>query len=256
MKLYLTVSSLLVSISISYCQVGLNLKASKTPLISEVEFLLGPSKILQDGYGHYNKINESKVGYLLSSRFVHPIATHWNIAAIALLERKGSKTSENYLTSPYASYNHPTNLQPPVPTTATTILDDYYLSFCIMPRFLLGERTHVQIGIGPYFSLLRKSVHNYTVVQNGQVEFREEFSPDNGLKKNDAGISFCLGYSFPVNARILFNVQLLENYGLMNITTLYPSAIRNNSLSLLFGLTFKRYSQRRESRPRLGNILN
>ncbi len=207
--------------------------------ISGFELYAGPSIVSQNGYGTIHGSPQPKTGFCISANLNHKLLRKLELTANVRYEKKGSKWSNTFVTGTYSGYNQPTNSPPFVETTALTVLDDYYLSFGLMPRIAVGKKNHFKIGAGFYYGVLKRSIFDYKIIQNDKIEFSQRISPDRYVKNNDYGLDLSVRYTTPFRKRTALSFQLLNSIGLMNITTIYPTKINNVTLSLLFGISLR-----------------
>ena len=231
---------LLSCLSILIINVAKSQDIERKLFISKLEISAGISSVTQTGYERHGHSYNFKTGNILSIGIVHSFSKKWDVIGLVRWENKGSEIYKDFLLSPYAGYNMPTNNQPLVPTTAHTISDDNYITFSIMPRYSLSK--HWQIGLAPYYSILNNAASDYYVIQNGQLEL-EQASIDYFIEGKDYGVSLSLGYSFPITSKSKLSFQLLDNYGLKNLYSVYDAygtSIRNSTISLMIGFTLAR----------------
>jgi Outer membrane protein beta-barrel domain len=213
------------------------------PRITSIEILLGPSSSTIRGISpsisnlgggvYHNNTVMNKIGYSFGIGLVHNFNKHFDLRARLLWERKGIEEKTDSIaitpsstligTGPLASYN----------------TQNDYITISIAPQLLLGKRSRINIGMGGYFSILKESrITNeyfypspHTVYNTGNFD------------KYDYGLSFSAGYSFPLKKQLLFTIQLMDNYGVKQISNWHTNysilpELYNHSYSLMIGIQF------------------
>ena len=204
------------------------------PIISEIEVLIGPSSVFIHGNEKFDSNGELKVGYAGGLGFIHNFGRRVALNARILWERKGFRQSQEISYTPISGSS-------PVTGTIKSNTNNDYLTVSVMPRLAFGRFRRFYIGAGVYYGSLRKSKttdhYFYPTPYNATINSK------NGFDRYDGGLSFSLGYTFPFRKKVSFTIQLLDNYGLRQISKFYnlnPGylPIRNNSYSVLFGVNF------------------
>ena len=230
--------------------------------IDRVEVFAGPG--LSFNYG--NKFVENykdenvqnrrvlKVGYNIGMGLYHPLSDRIDINARVQYEQKGNK---NELNVP---------LNPVNDDTRVVISSEYsyrYLTLSAMPQIKIGKNRQFMLAIGGYFSRikqLRGYDRTHTLRDNSIEEgyFKARLFRDlrgdgavysftwmpalTGIEKNDYGAILAAGYSVTINKKQCLTIQIIDNFGLININKdrPYDQEEKNHTVSLIIGYTFKR----------------
>jgi hypothetical protein len=225
-----------------FAQDTLNLaKYYPKPRISSFEFLIGPTLVGLRGYPsppqsaglatYYVNSLQTKISYSFGVGFVHDLNAHFDIRVRLLWEQKG-----------YVERLDSINVSQPPPYSWTHInVNDIkinYLTLSVIPQVLLGNKSKVNIGIGPYISTVMSAkmdsrFYNGTPPITFQVK---------DLNKYDLGITLNLGYTFRFKRGMQFTIQFSDNYGVTQLSDYlrnfqYP-AWYNQSYALLLGIKF------------------
>ena len=207
---------------------------SPRPIISKIEFLIGPSSVSIHGNEEFDKYGVPKLGYAAGIGFIHNFGRHLGLNARILWERKGFRRSEDITYSPGVGAS-------PVTGTITNNTSNDYMTVSILPQFIFGKVGRFNIGAGGYFGSLRRSITTDHYFY--PVPYNVTTTSKNGYDKYDAGLSFNFGYTFPFRRKVSFTIQLLNDYGLRQISKFHnfnPDflPIRNNGYSVLVGVNF------------------
>jgi hypothetical protein len=163
------------------------------------------------------------VGILFQYNFTKNISLLSNIA----YERKGGKIG-------ITAYIY--NLPPGLDKDQCDRLD--YLTFPILVRVILRKKINYFINTGPYFGYLIK--HTYTIEWENNPTIIEDITERN--KRFDIGISLGLGLSVPIRKKISVSLEVRNNLGLYNISSLpvvNDGTIKTNSTNFLFSCNYK-----------------
>jgi hypothetical protein len=204
-------------------------------LISSVELMAGPAISFLRGapYVDNNEITTRslKLGYTFGISIVNPLKQNFDLAVTLVAEKKGSISTFN------STYFDPVSQS----MKSGTVENDYIYNCISMPIILgysIGKRKKLNFGVGIFTSYITKQT--MTIFRNPQGPGGVEDQTDLNTKF-DFGAALKLGYGIPISDKAIFNIQILDTWGLIN-TRADPNygVIKTNNTSLLFGVTFKR----------------
>ena len=196
------------------------------PLISKIEVLTGGSFI----YGVWKDSQSShavKIGYSANIGFVHEFNSRVGINVKLLYEDKGIK---DILYSPY---------DPPSVSKSITDITLNYLTVSVLPRYSLDQKNQFYLSIGPYFSYLLSNKYSAELYVDGELFQKSSYrsTKSSTFKEYDFGATALIGYDIHFNQRIGGTIQVLYNAGLINASKPEITPFRNNTISLLLGIT-------------------
>ena len=109
-----------------------------------------------------------------------------------------------------------------------------YLTLPVLIRYNFNEFfTGFFMNGGVFFSYLI-NVANYIDSKKNDLDFNDLF------KKFNSGLSLGLGYQIIINKKTKLNLELRDNFGIINISdsNLLGSSIKNNSINLIANINF------------------
>jgi opacity protein-like surface antigen len=111
-----------------------------------------------------------------------------------------------------------------------------YLTLPLLASFSTNGKSRLYFNAGPYLGYLlsQKNIYNTGLKKT-------EDNTDN-TKKIDFGLTFGLGLKIPLGNKLLLDLGLNDNFGLINVqkeTAVYNSSIKTNSFGLQLGLQYK-----------------
>ena len=180
-----------------------------------------------------NNAQKLKIEYAVKVTLIHSLSKTFELCTSLLFERKGIKS---------------TAISSIETVRITGDRTNDYLTLSLIPRYMIGKQPRFNIGIGGYISLLKSSKTAYVYDSSG-VRRQYYGAAEPHYRKYDFGISLEVGYIIPLNQNKLITIQILNSNGLIDIdrydrySSSSPSLVsmsRNNSLSLLVGVRFKR----------------
>lgn len=225
-----------------------------TKVFSKIEILCGTSvlaptldSIYLTVYYDNNKLQKTsanktlKIGYLFGMALSHSLTKKFEINSRILFKRKGHK----------GSFTETWQITPPMFITGSNTfnVNSDYISFSIIPKYALGRKNRISIGLGGFWNYLLRSNFEINYFE-GNPNKDVRYSQTKEYKKYDAGLSLNIEHDFRIKKNIFLNVQLLGNYGLVNtfdrplyndkrnfdIRSQASSSVRNNSVSLIVGI--------------------
>lgn len=110
-----------------------------------------------------------------------------------------------------------------------------YLALPILCRTSFGNKKHFFINAGPYFGYL---VQQGTVTFGDNIATRHERN-NARIKQVDFGVSAGLGYNVPLSKKLMFSVELRNNLGLYNVSSVPvfgDGTVKTNATVLLLGV--------------------
>jgi len=104
-----------------------------------------------------------------------------------------------------------------------------YLTLPILIRYNFDEFFNDFFINGGVFISYLIDTSNYIDGEKNDLDFNSLF------KRFNSGLSMGIGYQIEINAKIKLNLELRDNFGLINIsnTTLIGSSIKSNSINLI-----------------------
>jgi opacity protein-like surface antigen len=196
-------------------------------LISKVEILTGGSLVY--GVWKGSEVPHAfKLGYSANLGLVHSLDRRFELNVRFLYEDKGIRSC---LESSWSD-------DPPVIAKAITDITLNYLSVSVVPRYVMGDRGKFYVGIGPHASYLKNDRLRQEVYLNGELFQRSGAKPAKlGFKRHDIGMTIMGGCNLHVKNRTSATLQILYNAGIMDATHSGMTRFKNNTLTLLVGIT-------------------
>lgn len=114
-----------------------------------------------------------------------------------------------------------------------------YVTIPFQWSYRLGTKIKYQFGIGLYIGYLLKEEQVITGL-NGKINKTEDLTTT--FKNFDFGFSSSFNLYIPIKDALSFRVGLYENLGMINTSDVNmagDTAIKHNSIGLIFGLNFK-----------------
>jgi len=200
-------------------------------VISRLEFLVGTNLIYGRGSEYIKEDRVGKFGFRGSVGFVHTFNSRWELDAKISYENKGYK-NEVYSENP----------GPPPTDKLVEDLTLNYFTLTFLPRYTVIPNGRFEVGIGPYIGYLSTiRLRQKLYFQDAPVsEYSTRIDPGETYKELDFGASFMMGYNIRFKERVGFCVQFIYSLGLIDITDPTVAAVRNNTFSLLIGISLKK----------------
>jgi hypothetical protein len=110
-----------------------------------------------------------------------------------------------------------------------------YLTLPVLLRTSFGKKKHFFINAGPYVGHL---VQQGTVTSGDQIATRRERN-NARIKQVDFGLSTGLGLNLPLSKKLMFSVEVRNNRGLYNISSvpvIGDGSVKTNATVLLLGV--------------------
>jgi len=110
-----------------------------------------------------------------------------------------------------------------------------YLTLPVLLRTSFGKKKRFFVNAGPYLGYL---VQQVTVTSGDQIATKREYN-NARIKHVDCGLSTGLGLNLPLSARCIFSVEVRNNRGLCNISSVPvfgDGSIKTNATVLLLGV--------------------
>ncbi len=114
-----------------------------------------------------------------------------------------------------------------------------YLTLPILASFATKGKTKLFVNAGPYFGFLisqkmkYSAVGSYPEITTNNIDYS---------RRIDFGLSMGFGLYIPLTEKLLFDLGLRENLGLLNTSkteVIYDGSIKTNSFGLQLGLKYK-----------------
>lgn len=175
-------------------------------------------------------IDKSRVGYGVGISSSYTINTHLGLKSGLFYERKGMKDLINFT-------DNDGN-----PLGSEVLFNNDYLILPILFSYNTEGDVKFYIDFGPYFGYLLKEESVLT-----ESELYPEIKTDltEYSKRFDFGVSIGSGISIPLNSRLLCDVGVKGDFGLMDTSNSNNSVITNggriipNSIGLNVGIKYK-----------------
>lgn len=206
----------------------------RRPFISDLEFFGGMNVSLPTGNSFLDNNGQLNYGYIIGAGIVHDFNNRFSIASVIQWERKGTKTSYQYLNE---------SLSPPEIETVDQRVNFYYLTVAVIPKVKVLQNPAVSFGMGPYVSYLQ-SAEGESVITRGSTPISYFHSSDSRAdrKEFDFGILMLLQAQFPISDKIGGIVICTTGLGITDVSNpdlpLLP--VKNTCISLMLGLTLIR----------------
>lgn len=232
-----------------------NIKQKK--LISAIEIFAGPNASFNYGnkfienYEDENVTNKRlwKIGYAAGIGVYHPVSNRLDLNVRLQYETKGTK---NELNVPLNPVNDDTRV------FITSEYTYHYITASVIPQISIGKQQKFKIGIGAYYSKIRKvkgyekelfereDIEDTEVYFEGRIfrDLREDGAVKGGaisrglfrMNKYDYGSIFFISYAFNINHTFL-NIELQHQLGLQNINFDNPYNLeeKNNTFQFSIG---------------------
>ena len=113
-----------------------------------------------------------------------------------------------------------------------------YMTLPLLVRASFGGKTQFFVNAGPYFGYLIKQTSERKL---GDISSRAE-DTTTLYRRLDTGISTGLGISVPIKTKFLFSMELRNNLGLYNVSSVpvfNQGSVKTNSTSFLLGFSYK-----------------
>lgn len=216
----------------AYGQDGSQLPMPKR-FISSVAVSAGINLSRPYGNDFLSKNGVGKTGYIFGLSASHDFSRILSLDLSVFYERKNSSNIYDILDQ---------SLVPPQNANTIEELAINYLTIAPALSFRLGQPSRFFVGVGGYYSFLRGVEFSQVVSYAGIVKYYSYSRSAIYNKDFDTGLVFSLKYRQPLSERYDIHLQLLNSLGLTDITSdkLKALPIKNNSYSILIGLTLKK----------------
>lgn len=181
---------------------------------------------------YYSTTPSYNTGYSLGVGLVHTFSKHFELHAKFLWETKGINQKTDSILLSVSNGN--------LLGTATISSENTsvsYITISILPQLLLGKKSHFNIGVGGYFGILQDSKTTIEYYYPVPRSIRQ----GGYFNENDFGLLFNLGYTFYFKKNMRFTLQLINSYGLRQISKFHDlyswsPPLYNNSYSIMLGI--------------------
>lgn len=201
--------------------------------IDEINVTLGPnlSSLYNDNIT--NEIRQPKIGYTAQLGLSRAIGDKFSFRVNFLYERKGLKTKIQG--SYYDATKDSTNCS--CTTSIGFIVNETNLDYIIlMPSIRFNPpNKKIYFDVGLFAGHLVKAKAKTTKLWDNTHYYTNAID---SFKKTDFGISISLGYKIIIRESTYLNIQLMDNWGILDSTS-SDVITRTNALSFLIGLNFK-----------------
>lgn len=205
--------------------------------IDEVEIQMGPGLVSLYNENITKDIRQLKIGYTAKLGLIHSFNKKFSLSTGLLYQRKGLKTKYQVLYyDPSIDVNN-CKCTTSLGTTENNSNMDY-ISLAILLNVKVRE-TNFYINGGPFVGHLLKAQGERKNLWDNSYEINDIKYL---YKKTDFGISLSIGYKFIIKEKTGFYIQIIDNYGLLNITNTKVSqtVTKTSSFSILVGLTISK----------------
>jgi len=188
----------------------------------------GPSLASLRGNDFIKDFNDPTIGFSCGLTFQYNFQKLISIRTNIAFERKGSKSKIRAT----AIAGNPVG-------EITTHSNFDYLTLPILARLTFGNKVKFFVNVGPYLGYLIKQ----TYVTDAINEFpKSKTDNTSNFKRIDLGLTTGLGAGLPLNDKLLITLEIRNNLGLYNISSLpvaNDGTIKTNSTNLMFGIAYK-----------------
>lgn len=200
-------------------------------IISRYEVLLGANLISVTGSDHLEKYRIPKWGFRGGLSLIHTFSSRLELDAKITYENKGYRTR---------SYT-----ENPGPPATDELVDDLtlsYITLSFLPRYSILPDQRIMVGVGPYIGWLTTvRVDQKLYFQDAFVSrFRRRFDAPWFYREIDLGASLMIGSNFMVGKSRPFTIQFLYSFGLRDAPKPSNGIFRNNTFSLLLGMSLQK----------------
>ena len=188
----------------------------------------GPSLISLHGNDVVESYNDLSLGFSGGLSFQYNFSKLVALRTNISFERKGL-TTKIQATDEYGN-----------PIGELTFHSNFnYLTLPLLGRLTFGKKINFYVNAGPYLGYLLKQKDITEAF--GEYPKTEMDNTDN-FKRLDFGITSGLGMNFPIQEKLLLSVEIRNNFGLTNISSLpvaNDGSIKTNSTNLLVGVAYR-----------------
>jgi len=194
----------------------------------EVGLEMGPSLVSFRGNDILDNNNDLSFGFSSGLTFQYNFPKLISIRTNISFERK-TLTTQYMVTDQYGN------------ETGEITFHSYfdYLTIPILGRLTFGKKINFFVNAGPYIGYLIKQTD--VVEAFGEFEKTKTDNTDN-YKRTDFGITTGLGARFPVKKKLYLSIEIRNNFGLTNISSISvvnDGSIKTNSTNLLVGIEYR-----------------
>jgi len=205
-------------------------------LVSEIEFLVGPTIIYGHDFDAPNKVSKAMLGVCTGFGVSHQFNSRLKVNLRAAYEVKGFRS---------VYYSVDTDYNPPAPTKGIIDQRLNYASSSVLPSYAIlnnRKKADVFVSVGPYVSYLLSYKYYLELYINDKLANKTGSRPDPDLyyRRLDAGITGAIGYKTRVTSKRNFTIQALYNFGLVDISKAATFPARNNSFTVLLGISLSK----------------
>lgn len=189
---------------------------------------MGPSLISLRGNDILDKNNDLSFGFSSGLSFQYNFPKLISIRTNISFERKGFTTQGS------ATDQNGNQIGE---ITVHSYFD--YLTIPILGRLTFGKKINFFVNAGPYIGYLIKQ----TNVTEAFSEYpKTETDNTDKFKRIDFGVTTGLGARIPIKSKIFLSIEIRNNLGLTNISSLpvvNDGSIKTNSTNVLFGIEYR-----------------
>lgn len=205
--------------------------AGRKRFINNVELLLGGGTAFFRGDEFYKETGVFKPGFSINAGLVHKFNSRVHLNPIIAYQSKGNK-SVFYSVDP--GYPPPGNLKSISDVTTN------YATVTLFAKYSFLQGENLFIGIGPYFGyLLRENIVSKLYVNGSLFKMSGTRPADPEYKRFDAGLAVTTGLNIRSKRKPKAKVQVIYEKGMIDINPPMITQIRNNTISILLGITVK-----------------
>ena len=194
----------------------------------DIGFEGGPSLISLHGNDMIESYKDLSLGFSGGLTFQYNFSKLISLRTNISFERKGL-TTKSQATDEYGN-----------PIGELTFHSNFnYLTLPLLCRLTFGKKINFYVNAGPYLGYLLKQ-KNITEAF-GEYPKTETDNIDN-FERLDFGLTTGLGMNFPIQEKLLLSVEIRNNLGLTNISSLpvvNDGSIKTNSTNLLIGIAYR-----------------
>lgn len=204
--------------------------------VSNVELLVGSGTVFFRGDEFYKEYRTFKSGFSANVALVHKFNSRVQLRSIIAYEVKGAKLIVNSINSDLYS--------PPAAQKHIIDITTNYATVALVAKYSFLKSKRLSFGCGPYFSyFLREKVTSKVYINGsltdmyGGIAYPAVDQVD--YKPYDLGLAVMAGVDVRTKLKPKANIQLVYERGMIDINQPMITQLRNNTISILLGITIK-----------------
>lgn len=206
--------------------------AARKRFIHNVELLLGGGTAFSRGDEFYKETGVFKPGFSINVGLVHKFNSRVHLNPIIAYQSKGNKS---------IFYSVDSGYPPPGNLKSISDVTTNYATVTLFAKYSFLQSENLFIGIGPYFGYLLREKIVSKLYLNGSLFTMSgtRLDPGSNYKRYDIGLAMTTGINIRSKRKPKAKVQIIYEKGMMDINPPMITQIRNNTISILLGITVK-----------------